>query len=75
MAQFPATMKPLFLSAEEAMGLLSLCMMSYEDIDLHRERAIQKLTEVVRLHIAEESERPVAASLNAAVPHRHFQSM
>ena len=44
--------KPLFLSAEEAMGLLDLCIMSQMDFDRDREGVLLKLSDLVREHLA-----------------------
>jgi len=44
--------KPLFLSAEEAMGLLDLCIMSQTDFDRDREGVLLKLSDLVREHLA-----------------------
>jgi hypothetical protein len=45
-------LKPLFLSAEEAMGLLDLCMLSQTDLDRDREGILLKLSDLVRQHLA-----------------------
>jgi len=44
--------KPLFLSAEEAMGLLDLCIMSQTDFNRDREGILLKLSDLVREHLA-----------------------
>jgi len=44
--------KPLFLSAEEAMALLDLCIMSQTDFDRDREGILLKLSDLVREHLA-----------------------
>ena len=44
--------KPLFLSAEEAMGLLDLCITSQTDFDRDREGVLLKLSDLVREHLA-----------------------
>lgn len=43
---------PLFLTAEEAMGLLDLCIMSQTDFDRDREGILLKLSALVREHLS-----------------------
>ncbi len=45
-------LKPLFLSAEEAMVLLDLCIMSHAEFDRDSEGMLLKLSDLVRQHIA-----------------------
>ncbi len=61
MSQYASSVKPLYLSAEEAMGLLDLCLMSQAAIDPDKERAIMKLTDLVRGYIAEAEESECVA--------------
>lgn len=53
-------LKPLFLSEEEALALLNLCLMSQTDADSAKDRAMLKLTDLVRRYIA--AEQIVAAN-------------
>ncbi len=52
MSQQRNDLKPLLLSAEEAMGLLDLCLMSQAEFDGEKERALLKLSALVRQHLA-----------------------
>ena len=52
MSQQMNDLKPLFLSAEEAMGLLDLCMLSHAEFDREKERALLKLSDLVRQHLS-----------------------
>ncbi len=47
---------PLYLSSEEAMDLLDLCLMSSIEIDPDKERAILKLTDLVRRFISNDED-------------------
>ena len=60
MSQHVASIKPLFLSEEEAMALLDLCLMSPGETDPVKERAMMKLTDLVRRYIAAEREGALA---------------
>lgn len=55
MSQHVASAKPLFLSEEEAMALLDLCLLSRAETDPLRERAMCKLTDLIRRYIEEET--------------------
>ena len=55
MSQQMNDLKPLFLSAEEAMGLLDLCLMSQAEFDPEKECALLKLSDLVRRHLAEDA--------------------
>jgi hypothetical protein len=55
MSQHVASIKPLFLSEEEAMALLDLCLMSSTETDPIKERALLKLTDLIRRYLTEES--------------------
>ena len=52
MSQKTKDLKPLFLSAEEAMGLLDLCMLSHAELDRDKEGILLKLSDLVRQHLA-----------------------
>jgi hypothetical protein len=74
MYQDVTNFKPLFLSEEETMALLDLCLTSPTEIDEVKEQAIRKLTDLARNHISdaiqEERTEPVSgdsAALFAAV--------
>jgi hypothetical protein len=54
MSQQMNDLKPLFLSAEEAMGLLDLCMMSCAEFDREKEGVLLKLSDLVRQHLADD---------------------
>lgn len=54
MSQYTDCVKALFLSEEEAMALLDLCLMSRADDDPLRVRALRKLADLVRRYIEEE---------------------
>ena len=56
MSQLVMHLKPLFLSEEEAMALLNLCLTSNTETDAAKDRAMLKLTELVRRYIAVEAE-------------------
>ncbi len=51
-----ANHKPLYLSEEEAMALLDLCLVSAVETDTVKERALLKLTDLVRRYISSEAE-------------------
>src|SRR5262249_22941567 len=55
MSQHVASIKPLFLSEEEAMALLDLCLMSQTETDPVKERSLLKLTDLIRRYITEEN--------------------
>jgi hypothetical protein len=55
MSQHVASIKPLFLSEEEAMALLDLCLMSSAESDPIKERSLLKLTDLIRRYITEEN--------------------
>jgi len=48
------SLKPLFLSEEEALAMLDLCLMSATETDTTKDRAIMKLTDLVRHFLNEE---------------------
>ena len=48
MSDITVTHKPLYLSEEEALALLDLCVMSRTEMDAIKERAVIKLTCLVR---------------------------
>ena len=54
--------KPLFLSAEEAMGLLDLCMLSHAEFDREKECALLKLSDLVRQHLSDENSAACAGA-------------
>src|SRR5579862_3191753 len=54
MYQDVTSLKPLFLSEEETLALLDLCLMSSSELDETKEQAIRKLTELARQHMREE---------------------
>jgi hypothetical protein len=51
MVQPTEKQKPLLLSAEEALSLLELCMLSQTDFDCEKESVLVKLSELVRKHL------------------------
>ena len=53
MCQKLTSFKPLFLSEEETLALLDLCLMSSAELDDAKELAIRKLTDLARQHIRE----------------------
>jgi len=53
MSQQMHDLKPLFLSAEEAMGLLDLCIMSQAEFDREKYGVLLKLSDLVRQHLAD----------------------
>jgi hypothetical protein len=55
MSQQVLKLKPLFLSEDEAMALLNLCLTSNMETDAAKDRAMLKLTELVRRYIATEA--------------------
>ena len=55
MSQPIASIKPLFLSEEEAIALLDLCLMSRAETDSIKERSLLKLTDLIRRYIADET--------------------
>jgi hypothetical protein len=55
MSQHVASIKPLFLSEEEAMALLDLCLMSSAETDPVKERSLLKLTDLIRRYMTEEN--------------------
>ena len=52
MSQRIEELRPLYLSAEEAMGLLDLCIMSGAEFDRDAEGVLLKLSDLVRQHLA-----------------------
>ncbi len=48
------SLKPLFLSEEEALAMLDLCLMSATETDTTKDRAIMKLTDLVRCYLNED---------------------
>ncbi len=54
MFQHVTRVKPMFLSPQEAMDLLDLCVISQVETDPDKERVILKLTEFVRYCILDE---------------------
>lgn len=60
MSQQRNDLKPLFLSAEEAMGLLDLCMLSRAEFDCEKEGVLLKLSDLVRVHLAVEDNQACA---------------
>lgn len=53
MSQPMNDLKPLFLSPEEAMALLDMCLMSQAEFDREKECALLKLSDLVRRHLAD----------------------
>lgn len=53
--------KPLYLSAEEAMGLLDLCLLSRRELNANQEGVLLKLSDLVRRLLAAEAEQAAAA--------------
>ena len=66
MSQQMNDQKPLFLSAEEALGLLDLCMMSHAEFDREKECALLKLSDLVRQHLSDENSAIVCAGGEAS---------
>jgi hypothetical protein len=58
MSQQMNDLRPLYLSAEEAMGLLDLCIMSQAEFDRDSEGVLLKLSDLVRQHLAGDVEEP-----------------
>ena len=58
MAQNIATIKPLFLTEEEAIAMLDMCLMSNMETDPVKECAMLKMSDLVRRYIQEEA--PIA---------------
>jgi hypothetical protein len=52
MSQEMKDLKPLYLSVEEALGLLDLCMMSDAEFDQDTVGVLLKLSDLVREHLA-----------------------
>lgn len=52
MSKQTSDLKPLFLSHEEALCLLDLCMMSDAEFDRDKQALLLKLSDVVRQHLA-----------------------
>ncbi len=52
MSQRMSELRPLYLSAEEAMGLLDLCLLSGAEFDRDAEGVLLKLSDLVRQHLA-----------------------
>jgi len=51
MYQDVTTIKPLFLSEEEAMAILDLCLTSAAEMDAIQERALRKVTDLARAYL------------------------
>ena len=56
MSQQMNDLKPLFLSAGEALALLDLCMLSHAEFDHEKEGVLLKLSDLVRRNILEEEQ-------------------
>lgn len=56
--------KPLHLSAEEAMGLLDLCVLSPAELDPAKESILLKLSDLVRRYLTGEAEGHCAGTAN-----------
>lgn len=67
MSQNVASIKPLFLTEEEALAILDMCLMSRVENDPARERAMLKLTHLVRCYI-QEGDSPIGAHAPASAP-------
>ena len=76
MFQHVARVKPMFLSPQEAMDLLDLCVLSQVETDADQDRIILKLTEFVRHCILAEqcahAESPTRATINRREPSDHL---
>lgn len=66
MSQSIASPKPLFLSEEEALAMLDMCLMSSSENDSSKERAMLKLTDLVRRYLADGDEYAAEVSAEAA---------
>lgn len=60
MSQQVNDLKPLYLSAEEALGLLDLCLISHAEFDREKEGVLLKLSDLVRQYLAEEANEACA---------------
>lgn len=67
MSQHITSLKPLFLNEEEAMALLNLCLTSAAETDTAKERAMLKLTDLVRRYIASEATEAAQPEMTSLV--------
>ena len=67
MAQNIATIKPLFLTEEEAIAMLDMCLMSNMETDPVKECAMLKMSDLVRRYIQEEEPAAEAQATESAL--------
>ena len=68
MNSFTTYLKPIYLSEEEAMGMLDLCLGSGADMDSAKDRALLKLSDLVRHYLSFRKSR-VRNSERIDIPH------